>query len=469
MLAAALLLAACGEQPVAPFSADAVVARGTNAATIRVTSSADAGAGSFRAAVAMAEASPAIKFIAFDEGVGTISLQSPVTYSGGQRLVIDGAHAVLDASAAAGPAFRATGGASLSFSRLTVQGSVAEGIDIQVPGSATGTVQLELDRVVVRDNRGHGVLLNDQVDAPVGEDEEPDPRGSAASLQVRVSRSHFLRNGFSVSDCDGLRVNEGGAGHLRFDADEVRAVGNAADGIEIDERGTGDVVIRVVGTTIRENGVFDPEDLDDGFDIDEYGDGSILGSVRHSTASDNFEEGFDFNENHAGDLRVDFDHVVASGNGEEGIDLEEDDDFAGGGDLVTLVHDVEANRNGGDGGLKIREKGDGSLAADLHLIVADGNDDSGISVREDGNGNLDLTGEGTRTNGNSRGIDLDERADGHLTGVLTDGVATANGRGLRARQAPAGTGTLTLTNVDTSGNTSGNQLSGVSVPGGIIP
>ena len=60
----------------------------------------------------------------------------------------------------------------------------------------------------------------------------------------------------------------------------------------------------------------------------------MLGSIFLSAANDNFEEGFDFNENHAGDLRVDMLFVEASRNGEEGIDYEEDDDFAGGGDLV---------------------------------------------------------------------------------------------------------------------------------------
>ena len=98
------------------------------------------------------------------------------------------------------------------------------------------------------------------------------------------------------------------------------------------------------------NGRFDPTDLDDGFDIDESDDGSIVGIVFLSSANNNYEEGFDFNENHAGDLRVDMRQVEASGNGEEGIDYEEDDDFAGGGDLVTTMVHVTANRNGAIGG-----------------------------------------------------------------------------------------------------------------------
>jgi hypothetical protein len=51
-------------------------------------------------------------------------------------------------------------------------------------------------------------------------------------------------------------------------------------------------------------------------------------------------EGLDFNENDAGDLRVNLSEVVANFNHEEGIDYEEDDDFAGGGDLVTIMDRV---------------------------------------------------------------------------------------------------------------------------------
>ncbi len=70
-------------------------------------------------------------------------------------------------------------------------------------------------------------------------------------------------------------------------------------------------------------------------------------------ANDNYEEGFDFNENNAGDMRIDFSLSEASRNREEGIDLEEDDDFAGGGELVTTMIGVKANGNrAGDAGVK---------------------------------------------------------------------------------------------------------------------
>ena len=158
----------------------------------------------------------------------------------------------------------------------------------------------------------------------------------------------------------------------------------------MDERGAGDVLVDMFGTEVVRNGEFDPEDLDDGFDIDEYNDGSVIGVVASSVASDNYEEGLDFNENNAGDLRVDLVHVEANGNREEGVDYEEDDDFAGGGDLVTVMTDVTTNGNGADGGdagLKIREKGVGRSRRDVERDRGVRTTSSAaISVREDADG-----------------------------------------------------------------------------------
>ena len=203
--------------------------------------------------------------------------------------------------------------------------------------------------------------------------------------------SRFIGNGFSVTDRDGLRVNEGGDGDLIITVKHTVAANNGADGIEVDERGTGDVRVDMFGTELVGNGSLDPGDFDDGFDIDEYNDGSVLGTVTFTVASDNFEQGLDFNENNAGDIRVDLSHVEAIGNAEEGVEYEEDDDFAGGGDIVTTMTDMVTNGNGandGDAGLKVREKGDGSVIAVISGAVASDNAIGGILVREDAAGNL---------------------------------------------------------------------------------
>jgi hypothetical protein len=457
-----LALAACSDNsPVAP-GADVATDESALAASrqngfVNVTNNDDDGKGSFRWAVAEANENPGIRRIEFRGKRRPIQLLTSVTYTGAQDLTLEGNNAIIDGASASGPAFIVTGGGDLKVSELTFRNSPAEGIDYEVPAAATGTIKVRLDRVTIADNKGHGVLVNDQVDPSTEDDVQPNAEGSAASLYVEVIGSSFLRNGYSVSDRDGLRVNEGGEGTLTFVARLSRSEDNAADGIELDERGVGDVRIDVSGLKLARNGKFDPLDFDDGFDIDEYDDGSILGTVSASSSLDNYEEGFDFNENNAGDFKVDMYLVNASGNAEEGIDYEEDDDFAGGGDLVTTMAGIVANRNGGDGGLKIREKGLGLLTANVTGVEANQNVVSGIAIREDADGTLTSNIVRARTVGNAaHGIDFDENSTGDLIATVSKSVSTGNTLfGIRADQQLPGTGSLLLTQVDLAGNTGG--------------
>ncbi len=431
--------------------------------TVYVTNSNDTGPGSFRHAIDVANVDPSVARVQFRGSVSIVPLTATVYYTGVQDLSIDGDRAVLDGTAAGGDIFVATSGSDLSVSNLTVRNSQQEGIEVQVPAFATGTVHVALVNVSILDNLGHGVLINDQEDPLT-----TDPDGSAASVDVTVAASRFIGNGYSVSDRDGLRVNEGGVGDLKITIVLTASERNAADGIEVDERGAGDVRIEMLGSRVDENGRFDPLDFDDGFDIDEAGDGSIVGRVILSQANNNFEEGFDFNENNAGDLRVDMLLVEASGNGEEGIDYEEDDDFAGGGDLVTTMTAIKTNGNkAGDAGLKIREKGVGILNVTVNGVEASNNLTGGISVREDAEGSLvSKISNATAVGNTGHGIDFDEnRANSSDSGDLTATVTRANssnngGAGVRADQAAPGVGTATLTSVTLNANTGGPTTGG---------
>ena len=454
-------LAACSDSPTTPESADVALGQAVGQHTVNVTNSDDDGKGSFRWAVDSANLDPEITTI---EVRGNnrlpILLQSSVTFSGTQDLTILGRDIVIDGENAGGTAFLVNGGGDLAI----------EGITYQVPSTATGTIKVSLTNVSIEDNKGHGVLINDQ-DNPVAEDGvQPDSSGSEAGLYVEVTNTSFLRNGYSVSDRDGLRVNEGAEGSLTFVARGLRAEDNAADGIELDERGSGDVNIDMQDSQVLRNGKFDPTDFDDGFDIDESDAGSVIGTLVRVTASDNYEEGLDFNENNAGDFRVDLKDVVTNNNDEEGVDYEEDDDFAGGGDLVTTIVGLEANGNGGDGGLKIREKGAGSLNANVSDVVANNNVVSGISVREDADGNLTASITNARTSGNAaHGIDFDENSTGNLVASVYQTISTANALfGLRADQQTPGTGSLLLDHVDLAGNT-GGTTTGNNVTITIVP
>ena len=163
-----------------------------------------------------------------------------------------------------------------------------------IPDGATDTVRLWLFNVEVRANGGHGVLVNDQL-VPSTPDTEPptrpEPAGSAAGLEVTVLSSRFVGNGYEALDRDGLRVNEGGEGDLRIAVRYSVAEDNGADGIEVDERSNGNVIVDMLGSRLARNGNFSSADFDDGFDIDELDGGDILGQIVLSSANDNFEAG----------------------------------------------------------------------------------------------------------------------------------------------------------------------------------
>ena len=468
VVAGALAAAACSDStPVSPVSPALPAVPSAQIATgdIIVTNSNDAGPGSFRAAIVIANANPSIESIAFEPSVNTIDLQSTVLYTGSQNLTIHGNRATINGAGAGGTAFRMnSAGADLTIHELTVRDAAGHGVHVEVDPNATGTVAVSLYNVNIIGNHGHGVLVNDQLDPGAEDGVQPDERGSNASVSVAIVGSSFIGNGFSVSDRDGLRVNEGGAGNLTLVLERTRAEGNGADGVEIDERGPGSASFDVSTTDFTRNGVFDPADLDDGFDIDEYNDGDITGTVANSSANRNYEEGFDFNENNNGDLRVNFTEVTANENGEEGIDLEEDDDFGNSGNLVTVMNGIRTfgNGDGADGALKIREKETGNLDVTLTNIISSHNIGSGIFVRESSGGNALIHIENALSTANKagtldpfslgHGIELLESGGGDMTATVVGAtVATNAGFGVTA----SASGTATAANARGNGNALG--------------
>ncbi|MEZ4587760.1 MAG: hypothetical protein R2909_15320 [Gemmatimonadales bacterium] len=461
MLAAVTGLAACsGSEDSGPLAPAEPELRFGSPNVIWVTNSNDGGAGSFRAAVQRANASRSVKRIEFVRGLGSIPLASPVVYTGEQALDIRASGTTLDGSGlgATDPAaFLANGGGDLTVVGLNVRNAPQEGLTVQVPASATGTQKVSLINCEIVGNMGHGVLINDQVDP----EDTDNSAGSAASVDVTVVSCRFADNGFGALDRDGLRINEGGDGHLLAQLSLVQADHNGADGIEFDERGPGDVRFYVSATHVTRNGSYDQTlaDLDDGFDVDEADEGDLIAKVILSSANDNYEEGFDFNENHEGDFKVEMTLVEASRNLEEGIDFEEDDDFQGGGDLITTLIAVKANGNGpgGDAGLKIRERGDGSIDATVKGAETNDNQIGGIEIREDAAGDLRASVERAVALRNVEdGIKFDENGDGELIATLKHSNSSNNGEaGVAAEQQSPGAGLLDVIKTLLNGNTGG--------------
>jgi hypothetical protein len=253
----AAAVAACSENPTAPVEDAADAANlhdGGRGRSVRVTNNNDDGHGSFRWAVAKANEDPRIASIRFRHRLRPIALQSTVTFTGPQDLSLHGDDVEIDAAGAGGSAFVASGGGDLEVNGLSFRNAPGEGLAVEVPSDARGRIKIVLRDVTIADNQGHGFLVDDQ-DNPVTEDGvQPDSSGSEAGLYIEVIDSRFLRNGYSVSDRDGIRINEGAEGGLVFVAHHVRAEDNAADGIELDERGSGDVRVHVRDAKIVRNG-----------------------------------------------------------------------------------------------------------------------------------------------------------------------------------------------------------------------
>jgi hypothetical protein len=408
-----------------------------------------------------ASADASIRTIRFEKGLAAVELHTSVTYTGAQSIEIRGAGVVVDGSAIAalGGAIVLAGGGDVAIRDVTVREAPGVGIAVLVPASAMGTVAVTLDDVHALDNGLHGVLINDQTEY-LDDPASTSSAGSPAALRVRVARSSFERNGFAVIDQDGLRVNEGGPGDLDAEIRDTRVVGNGGDGVELDERGEGSAVFAVAHAMLNENGAFTEEDYDDGIDVDEAGPGDIDGRFVHVTANGNYEQGVDLNENDAGDLRVTMNQVEASDNAEEGVEFEEDDDFAGGGDIVAQLQNVTTLRNGandGDAGLKLREKGAGSLSARIVNPVSSDNAIGGILVREDAAGDLVAVVVNATVNANGGdGISFDENGAGNLDAWVQRARASANaGAGVAAEQAAPGTGLLRIQNLEGAGNGDG--------------
>ncbi len=302
LLAALVVLSACSDSSNAPLAPPSPESNAPNlnyamSGVARVTNNNNAGPGSFRQAIVEANGDASITKIDFSSRVGTIALAGqPVVFDGPQSLTIDGNRAVLNGAAllAGGAAFRSNGGGNLIVSSLTFTRAPGTGLTVAIPATATGTVKVSLINVTVSDNGSHGVLINDQAEY-FNDPNSTSPNGSDASVDVLVAVSRFERNGFTALDQDGLRINEGGLGNLRAVVTASRVEGSGGDGIEFDERAAGDVQFGVIGSALDRNGGFDASDFDDRIDIDESGDGSIVGTFLLTSARENFEQGFDLN------------------------------------------------------------------------------------------------------------------------------------------------------------------------------
>jgi hypothetical protein len=333
--------------------------------------------------------------------------------------------------------------------------SPGKGIFIDVRDDQTGTVKLVMKNVTVSDVANHGVHISDcDLADDCGGGGGGAGGGSTAQIVVEADNVTIDNVGQGKFDADGIRVDERNNGNILFSATNSTFTRVGADGVELDEGQNGIVRATVIGSSFDANGDYcNPEllepqldafldgapdeaefdegeqvteddipgppegfldngcieyaldlydsgfveayeyaiDVDDGFDIDEAGNGSLKAMVVDTTITDNFDEGIDFDEEDNGSIEVVFVGTSASGNTDDGYKMSE----SGNASVTGVVTMAVSTQNGGKG-FVFEEEDNGNVDVQVFATQTSDNDDSddtGIeAVQEDvGSGTLTVT------------------------------------------------------------------------------
>ena len=327
------------------------------------------------------------------------------------------------------------------------KGGWGKGIFVDVRDDQKGLVNVILNNVSVNDVASHGIHISDcSLADDCGGGQGGGGEGSDASIKVVVDNLTISNVGNGRFDADGFRIDERGIGDIDFKASNSLFTLVGADGVELDEGNAGNVNATVNNSSFVLNGAYcDPKllkpfmpkqdegefddnvrkedsipgkikgtpddrcferevdlydsgfvkefefgiDLDDGFDIDEAGPGSLRVDMVGSIINNNLDEGVDFDEEDAGGINVAFISSIASGNNDDGFKNSEEGD----GSIKGLLLNVVSANNGGKGAV-LEEEDSGSLNVDVKGTTTKENDDmdnTGLEIVQDGDGSGLLT------------------------------------------------------------------------------
>lgn len=376
-----------------------------NSIITRVANGNDSGPGSLRQALIEGASN-----ISINSDVSTIQISETLDYDFTNTVQITGlgTNQIIDGSDLSGNSdiLSINQGATFSITNLNFIGSfdevndnpndpsVGTGIFVNVPNSRNGTVEVILDDVSITNVGGHGVHVSDCT----VRDECSDGQGSPASVLVDVKNLLINRVGIGRQDGDGIRVDERGNGNITFVAKDARFTNVGADGVELDEGDNGNITANVDNSVFDSNGEFcafaediddtpcdnDGEpDLDDGFDIDETGSGSILVTITNSEFTNNFDEGLDFDEEDNGQILISVTNSLFLNNEDQGIRASE----SGSGDVeATFTSITVAENNQDDEAIRIEEENDGNVVIEIFESTVIDSDDEGLRIEEGGSG-----------------------------------------------------------------------------------
>ncbi|WP_420599562.1 hypothetical protein [Neptuniibacter sp.] len=319
-------------------------------------------------------------------------------------------------------------------------GAAGKGIFVNVRKDQTGTLTVNLNNVEVSGVAGHGIHVSDcDIAKNCGAGSGGEGGGSAATIAVNAYNVNVHNVGFGRVDGDGLRVDERNEGDIHFTAHNSSFTKVGADGVELDEGQNGNVVVNVSNVDFSDNGGYCQKDLlqpllpspveaefkqgefaaskvpaeitgspddkcferevelykdgtvevyefgidfDDGFDIDEAGNGGIQAVLHSVTINNNLDEGLDFDEENDGDIQITIIDSSAKGNTDDGFKVTEEDN----GNLNSLISSVKSKKNDGKG-IVLESKNDGMVAALIENSETEENDKgkkSGLKIKGKG-------------------------------------------------------------------------------------
>ena len=335
--------------------------------------------------------------------------------------------------------FEGPGGFSIE-KRGDNNGEAGKGIFVKLRHDQTGTLTVTLNDVEVSGVAGHGIHMSDcNVAGNCGAGAGGKGDGSAASIAVNAYNVKVHDIGYGRVDGDGLRVDERNEGDIFFTAHNSSFTHVGADGVELDEGQNGSVIVNVSNVDFSDNGGYcqkdllegllpspteaefkqgemsadkvpaaitgSPDDLcferevelykdgsvevyefgidfDDGFDIDEAGNGGIQAVIYSSTIDNNLDEGLDFDEEGDGNIEITIVDTSAKGNTDDGFKITEEHN----GDLNAFFSSVKSEKNNGKG-IVLESKDDGIVSALIENSKTEDNDKgkkSGIKIKGKG-------------------------------------------------------------------------------------
>lgn len=335
--------------------------------------------------------------------------------------------------------FEGPGGFNIQ-NRGDKHGEAGKGIFVNVRNDQTGTLTVTLNNVEVSGVAYHGIHVSDcDIAKDCGAGAGGEGGGSAASIAVNAYNVKVHNVGYGRVDGDGLRVDERNDGDIHFTAHNSSFTKVGADGVELDEGQNGNVIVNASNVDFSDNGGYCQKDLlqpllpspteaefkqgemtadkvpaeitgspddkcferevelykdgtvevyefgidfDDGFDIDEAGNGDIKAVLYSSTIHNNLDEGLDFDEENDGNIDITIIDSTATGNTDDGFKVTEEDN----GDLNSLITSVKSLKNNGKG-IVLESKNDGKVAAFIENSKTEENDKgkkSGLKIKGKG-------------------------------------------------------------------------------------